>query len=260
MRLLTALLFFISSVSLAGTIQFKKDFENGQWSDSLATNFSSTNATAAISTNPAIGTNAVKLSINRLSGADYRAELLPKNSANIFQFNTEYWIVKDVYYQNWTPDTGGTSADGINPFQVHNRYTTSTGGVSASDPCALGNAVGNGPFVMQSDSAGATGTQQIYTFAGLLYGNGDPDTNQNHVAWSGPLLNNQWHKYVFHFKITRLGDANTGFIEVWRNGTKLFREDKHLSFPYDYQASLKANMFSQAIAAGCKDSTITTVR
>ncbi len=222
MRFLLLLLLLLCSPLYAATLQYEETFEDGQWTDSLASNFSSANGTATIdSTKKFAGTYSVRINLTRTSGADYRAELIPKNSKNIFKFDTEYWLGMKINFGAYVDDT----LYEINPFQIHNRYV-------AFDKCQLGDALRTGPFLMTVNG----GNQRIYTFGGAYDAYGDPVAGTDHIAWTGTLPKNQWVEMVFHFKISKLGTTG-GYIEAWRNGVKLFREDKPLSFAYDFSAS-----------------------
>ena len=50
------------------------------------------------------------------------------------------------------------------------------------------------------------------------------------TSWSGPVIKNQWQNVVFHFKITT---DNSGYVEAWKGGKKLFRRDGQLHVKYD---------------------------
>jgi hypothetical protein len=182
----------------AATVQFETGLESG----SLAGLRKHLNGgTVDATTTPvATGKYAAKYDLVRdNSKGNFRAETNIDNGKGALAFNTEYWLSMNYIYKDWAKDR---SAE-IGPFQIHRVPSQWKAGCGGERP-----AFSVSPFLMYSKDD----VERIITLGGV-------------TSWSGPVIKNQWQNIIFHFKITW---DNSGYVEAWKNGKKLFRRNGKL--------------------------------
>jgi hypothetical protein len=137
------------------------------------------------------------------SGLSYRTEVILDKRAGHFDFGKEYWLSFDYRYEDWKKDS--KSAESA-PFQIHTTPSKSQAeGCRVLSPSGSNSARGTAPIFMSSKN----GQVEIGTYGGK-------------VRWTGPLEHKKWLNLVVHFKMSASSD---GFIEVWKDGKKLFRNN-----------------------------------
>jgi hypothetical protein len=141
--------------------------------------------------------------LTRSKSVKYRTEAVLTNGKGNFAFGKEYWFSFRYRYADWAKDSSGEIA----PFQIHNMYQTWT------DSCQFGAATSTAPFVMSSSNDSV----RFLTFGGK-------------VRWQGSIQKNQWLNITVHFKISSGSD---GYIEAWKDGTKLFSTTGANSYKVD---------------------------
>jgi len=203
--LLIVLLFaltFNASQSFAAII-WQQNFDSTVVGD-VPTNLSpqshgSQNTFAVVASPARVGGKSMRLKLQYVDNESYRAEILPINPRVEYDFGTEYWVGYSEYLQNWASDTKSESVS-----QAH-----------ASNPTDANCGAGSCSY-MGGISAGNNYSFRVHLPTGCQSGNSAwPPT----AAWTGSVVSGQWVDWVLHFKNAT---NNTGFYEIWRNGTLVY--------------------------------------
>ena len=153
------------------------------------------------------GKYAGDFDLTRNMSTPYRTEAVLDNRAGHFDFGKEYRVSFDYRYENWKNDKSPESA----PFQIHTTPSSYDRDKNGKRKCFVTkngkpgsiSARATAPIFMSSKN----GQVEIVTFGGKK-------------RWSGPVEPKKWLNLVVHFKMSA---NNDGFIEVWKDGKKLFR-------------------------------------
>ena len=153
------------------------------------------------------GKYAGNFDLTRNMSTPYRTEAVLANRAGHFDFGKEYRVSFDYRYENWKNDKSPESA----PFQIHTTPSSYDRDKNGKRKCFVTkdgkpgsiSARATAPIFMSSKN----GQVEIVTFGGKK-------------RWSGPVEPKKWLNLVVHFKMST---NNDGFIEVWKDGKKLFR-------------------------------------
>ena len=191
-------LHFGSSSLNAATLIVKNGFESGGL-DGLRC---SGNCPQVTTTQKKNGKYSGDFILTRKSSTSFRTEIVLSKKAGKFQLGKEYWLGLDYQYEDWAKDRSAEAA----PFQIHTAPSD-----WSNKKCTIRTASGSksaratAPIFMSSKN----GQVEIVTYGAK-------------VRWTGPLQLKRWLNIVAHFKIS---SGNNGFIEMWKDGKKLFRVD-----------------------------------
>jgi hypothetical protein len=194
-----ALIFFYfgNSPLSAATLTYSNGFESG-----MAGVRCSGNCPQVTTALKKSGKYSGNFSLTRKMSNPYRTEVVLNKKDGKFQLGKEYWLGLDYRYEDWAKDRNGESA----PFQIHTAPSD-----WSNKKCTIRTASGSiaaratAPIFMSSKN----GQVEIVTYGAK-------------VRWTGPLQLKQWLNIVAHFRIS---SGNDGFIEMWKDGKKLFRVD-----------------------------------
>ena len=210
------ILFFTSISPLnAATLTYSNGFESGNLG---GLRNSGNNPTVATSPT-ANGKYSGNFTLTRNMGTSYRTEATITDGNGSFKFGKEYWVNLDYYYADWAKDSSAEAA----PLQVHTSPSSWGLGCDIKTKSGSSSARATAPFLMISKN----GQVEIVTYGAK-------------VRWTGPVEIKKWLNIVAHFKISAGSD---GFVEMWKDGKKLFRTDgpnspksdscgKHVGDPY----------------------------
>lgn len=149
---------------------------------------------------PTVKNKSLNFYLDRSKSTPYRTEVVLAKRKGHFDFGKEYWLSMDYQYKDWKKDKSAESA----PFQIHTTPSTSQAkGCFVLSPGGSHAAAASAPIFMSSKN----GQVQIKTYPGK-------------VRWTGPIEKDEWLNIVLHFKLSW---DNDGFIEMWKDGKKLFK-------------------------------------
>ncbi len=186
-------LYFGNSSLNATTLTVNNGFESGSL-DGLRC---SGNCPQVITAQKKNGKYSGDFILTRKRSTPFRTEIVLNKKKGHFDFGKEYWLGLDYRYEDWKKDRSVEAA----PFQLHT--TPSTWSCTISTKSGSTSARATAPFMMFSKN----GRAEIVTYGGKL-------------RWTGPIEIKKWLNIVAHFRIST---GNDGFIEMWKDGKKLFR-------------------------------------
>jgi hypothetical protein len=194
---------FNAPCAFAGII-FQQDFEStavGAVPSNLSPQSHGSQNTFAVVESPArAGGKSMRLKLQYVNSESYRAEVLPINPRVEYQFGTEYWVGYSEYLLNWASDT---KSECVSQAHASNPADTNCGAGSCS--------------YMGGISAGNSYSFRVHLPTGCQSGGNSawPPT----AAFTTNVVSGQWVDWVLHFKNAT---NNTGFYEIWRNGTLVY--------------------------------------
>ena len=196
--IITLFIFTTISPLNAATLTYNNGFESGK----LGALRNSGNRPTVATSPTANGKYSGNFALTRNMSTSYRTEATLTDGKGSFEFGKEHWIGLNYYYADWAKDSSPESA----PIQVHTtpsdwknkncQIKTKSGSIAAKSTA---------PFFMSSKN----GQVEIVTYGGK-------------VRWTGPVEIKKWLNIVAHFRISAGSD---GFVEMWKDGKKLFRAD-----------------------------------
>lgn len=201
--ILAVVLTFYTNKAHSATKQFESGMESGSYlTEQIETHLSDGVGTSAeiVTTIKAHGTRSSKQSLIRqdLNQNIFRSEIYPQSTLKYFNFNQEYWLGVNFYYDDWPTDTSSDFA----PFQLHRRPSSWVTELHCGGEKPAWSVE---PFYIATKN----NTILFNTLGGI---------NRKEVA----LVQKHWYSVVYHFDI---GWDNDSYIEAWLDNVKLFRVD-----------------------------------
>ena len=190
----------------AATLTYSNGFESGN-----AGGLKNSGNKPAVATSPtANGKYSGNFTLAQNMGTSYRTEATLRDGKGSFELGKEYWIGLNYYYADWAKDSSPETA----PMQIH---------TSPSD-------WGNKKCTIKTESGSKSARKLNPFFMSSKNGQVEIATYGAKVRWTGPVQTKQWLNIVAHFKVSAGSD---GFVEMWKDGKKLFRVDGPNSPKFD---------------------------